>query len=285
MKTILVPVLLSSWLCPVAFAESSNEAANNAPSEYTVRGLGLRGPYAALADYCGEEEVDPALCARAAGSSDCGTLQKKARLPAPFTAARVLYLGRSKMECDIALQTEKGWWVTALAGTSPAEHFFSNGDRYHSAIVAIEPSPDGATLVIRGRFVHLTGPEKMMWLEHPRYARWYECQDRIVVCAVGASGEPTCTWPLPYSFTTYCHAAVNADNVTTPGKRLSVRVSIADYTFAASVRGHELVTTAAGARRTQVPIPGWNVVAGAYAESDFIPAEPTLPPRVHLVFP
>lgn len=275
MKTLLVSLLLIGWVGPVARAE-----------DYTVRGLGLRGPYAALADYCAEEDVDPSLCDRAAKPSDCGTLQTQARLPPPFRAARVLYLGRSKMECDIALQTDKGWWVTALAGKSPAEHFFSNGDRYHSKIFAIEPSPDGATLTIRGRFVHLTGPAKMLWIARPRYREWYECQDRIVVCAVGPSGEPTCTWPLPYSFTTYCHAAVNGNNGNTPGKRLSVRDGIADYAFTASVQGHELVTTATGPRRTQVPIPGWNVVAGgAYSESESIPAEPTLPPRVHLAFP
>ena len=194
-----------------------------------LQALPMDGPYATLADICRSQDEDAKVCA--AAPRHCGAAgQRTQRVAAPFLEARVIEWPGA---CDVALRTEAGWWLPAWKGLHPLQRFLHNGERYDSVVDGIAGTADGA-VVVRGTFVHWTAPEKMAWLRHPRLDEWYECEARVMVCAVGAGGAPSCTAPVASSYTTYCRSA------EPPHRKLRQPVAGADFHWDVHVTRREL---------------------------------------------
>lgn len=229
----------------------------------------MAGSFATLADLCRAEEADPAVCT--APPRDCGPAGRSTLHPRPpFTEARVI---EWRNACDVALRTGAGWWLRRAGW---ATSFLHNGERYLSEIDDVGSVADGA-LVVRGSFIHWTCGDKMAWLPHPRFDEWYECEERVVVCAVGSSGAPRCTAPVPVGYTTYCRDA------TPPHANLAAPLAGVDFHSAVRVTRHEIVSSG-GSRPVDGPLPGWSVVAADAGrrrhERHALP-----PPRLRLRFP
>jgi hypothetical protein len=252
-----------------ALADSSSGVGALATPLDVLEAVPMDGPYASLADLCRAEKVEPAVCE--ATPRDCGPAGQKApQLKPPFIEARVI---QWRNACEFVLRTDAGWWQRP-PDRSPA--FLHNGERYMSELDHIDSTVDGA-LVIRASFVHWTCPDKMAWLKHPRFDEWYECEQRVLVCAVGTSNTPSCTAPVASGYTTYCRAS------EPPYSRLRYPVAGVDFQWATQVTRKEMRLTGTS-RPVDGPLPGWYVVAAdAKRRRDERRALP--PPRLKLHFP
>ena len=261
---LLLTLLLFALVLPRPASADDTAAAESLPMD---------GPWPTLDDLCRARDFDPAVCS--APPTHCGAAGRQAvRAAPPFREARVIQWTAA---CDFALRTDAGWWVTS--DRLPAlDRFLHNGGRYDSEIDRLS-MPDGGdgAFVARGTFVHWTSPEKMAWLKHPPFAEWYECEERVVVCAVGDSGRPSCTAPVATGYTVYCRAAAP------PHRALHHPVAGVDFHQAAKITRSELRLTGAP-RRADGPLPGWYVVA-MDAERRRDERRPLAPPRLALHFP
>jgi hypothetical protein len=196
-----------------------------------------------------------------------------ARVAPPFVEAHVIQWPGA---CDIAVRTEAGWWLPAWQQLHPLERFLHNGERYDSVVDEISSTGDGV-LVVRGTFVHWTYPGKMAWLRHPLFDEWYECEERVVVCAVGAAGTPSCTAPVASGYATYCRTAAP------PHRKLRQPVAGVDFHWAVEVTRSQL-RLVGRPHPVDGRLPGWYVVA-LDAEERRDERRPLAPPRLQLVFP
>jgi hypothetical protein len=260
-----------------ALAQPVPDGGAPAPSPPSLAALPMDGPYATLADLCraergGAGDFDPAVCA--APPRTCGTAgHATARLAPPFIEARVIQWPGA---CDFVFRTDAGWWVPAWERQHPLARFLHNGERYNSEIDEITSTSDGV-LVVRGTFIHWTYPGKMAWLKHPRYDSWYECEQRVVVCAMGAAGSASCTPPVATGYTTYCRAE------DPPQRALHHPLAGVDYRWAAQITRNEIRLTGAP-HPPDGPLPGWFVVA-VDAEQRRDERRSLAPPRLQLHFP
>jgi hypothetical protein len=202
---------------------------------------------------------------------DCGADRVTAHPRPPFVEARAIQWGNG---CDFVLRTAAGWWQPRSAWDTSS--FLNNGERYISQIDDITSTADGV-LVVRGSFIHWTCGEKMAWLKHPRAEEWYECEQRVIVCAIGASGAPSCTAPIPTAYTTYCRDA------EPPYSELHSPLAGVDFKSTVHVTGNEIRLSSAW-RPVDGPLPGWYVIA-ADAQQRRNERRALPPPHLRLHFP
>lgn len=231
-----------------------------------VAALPMDGPYASLAAAC---NGDPdASCASARAARPCAARRIGGNLAGAFAAWRVL------PGCEVALRTAKGWYLVSTDGLPAWAGFLGGGDRYASQIEGVTASADGKAALVRGVFVHSTGPEKMPWLAKPKRDGWYECEERLFVCAVGASG-PSCAGPFPLVYTTYCRDGNHVEH--------ALHLHDAhDFRFTATLHDHTL--TVRGRSPRIAPLPGWAIVAADAARLAGV-TRALSPEHVELRFP
>ncbi len=206
----------------------------------------MDGPYATLADLCRAKEADPAMCTTP--PRDCGVAGlEPLQLGPPFLEARVIHWGGLLARCEFALRTDAGWWQRRYDWVDDwVRSFPHNGGRYISEIDDITSTGDGA-LLVRGSYIDWRCGQTAQWLEHPRFDAWYQCEQRVVVCAVGASGAPSCTNPFVAGYTTYCRAS------EPPHSKLRFRVAGVDYQLEVHAKRDELIRQ--NEKRTLSPPP------------------------------
>jgi hypothetical protein len=207
------------------------------------------GPYPSIDALCREAtsaERDFRSCRRR--PTTCTAADWTSRVGPPFREARVMQFHG---ECSLALRTDAGWWLASPG--EPLDRFLNNGERYYSQVSAISPTSDGA-LVIRGAFINWTNAEKMAWLEKPSHDEWYECEDRVVVCAVGMSGV-ACTVAIAFGYRTYCRDARR------PEKPLHDSVRGVDFRLVPNVSRSKLQLDAKGGLPAGRPPTGFETPA------------------------
>ncbi|HEY4244359.1 MAG TPA: hypothetical protein VGM88_31310 [Kofleriaceae bacterium] len=228
------------WIVLAMLAPALAEAAPSLPNgSDKVEGLPMSGPFATLEEYC-KQDGDVKRCLEPAASCAKPTI---GRLAAPFTEARVIE------GCTIALHAPAGWFVLESGGLPAWAMFLNNGDRYESELSSI--AAEGTSVVVRGTFVHSTNAMKMPWLVTPPDDEWYECEDRMFVCAAGPHG-PSCAGPFTVSFHAYCRASGDP-------RHAMHRADPHDFAFTPHLRGNDLEL--AGTAPRSAPLPGWAVTA------------------------
>lgn len=261
---------LSGLALAVAAAAAASPAQADPPNgAASVDATPMRGPFPSLEAICkadGADDADLKSCVDPAKAAPCHFTGSK--MAGAFSESRVL------RGCEIALHAPSGWYVLASA---PAwTNFLNNGDRYVSELSSIAASKDGKAALVRGVFVHWTAPAKMPWLEHPAFDEWYECEERLFVCAAGAGG-PSCAGPFAITYTTYCR------NSEHPERALHT-AEAHDFHFDVALAGTTLTFKAPAAQPRTAPLPGWAVVALGAAETKDQRRELS-PERVELHFP
>ncbi|HUJ63117.1 MAG TPA: hypothetical protein VLX92_31685 [Kofleriaceae bacterium] len=236
-----------------------------------VEAQAMAGPFATLDDACTSAGLDHDACSGAAAVRPCGPTTGAGHLTGAFAEARVV------PGCDVALRTAKGWYTISTEGLPAWAGFLNNGDRYRSQITSIAKSRDGKAILIDGVFVHGTDAAKMRWLAAPPSDDWYECEERLFVCAIGDAG-PSCAGPFPVAYTAYCRDGEHPD-------RALHRREPHDFRFAPALDGTTLTLRAT--RRDQprsAPLPGWAVVAIDAERLEDVTRDLS-PERVELSFP
>jgi hypothetical protein len=202
MRSALLALAMLSSIS--AFAQSPRDRVALAPSTDRFA-TPMDGPYATLADLCRAREADPAMCTTP--PRDCGAAGlEPLHLGPPFIEARVIHWGGLLARCELLLRTDAGWWQRRYDWEHDwVTSFPHNRGRYISEIDDITSTPEGA-LVVHGSHIDWRSGDSA-GIEHPRFEEWYQCEQRVVVCAVGTSGAPSCTKLFKAGYTTYCRAS------------------------------------------------------------------------------
>lgn len=210
----------------------------------SVHAIPMTGPFTSVDAMCKADDAGSA-CSSAEAAAPCGFTG--GALTGAFSESRVL------AGCAVVLHAKAGWYRLSVADLPAWNYFLNNGDRYESQLSSITASKDGKAALVRGVFIHDTNAAKMPWLSNAPHDNWYECEERLFVCAIGDSG-PSCAGPFSVSYTTYCRDGEHVEK--TLGKR-----DAHDFRFAASLDGTALTFAADKSQRRTAPLPGWAVTA------------------------
>ena len=104
MRIHVTPIVLLLSVSYVHAARADSSVAE-AEAVHTLTAIPLRGPFKELTEYCAASDVEPERCQSAAPRAACGALDAPATLAPPFLESRILFIGGSPGDCDLALRT------------------------------------------------------------------------------------------------------------------------------------------------------------------------------------